>query len=483
MIKTLKLMNFRKHTDLTVDFTPGLNTVRSPNEGGKSTLAEAIAYAFGGAKALRDTFSETVQWGKPENSLRATLDVEFGGEVYTFARSKGGAEVIKDGQVFVTGQNEVTAFASKMIGADAKLAANLMLANQNSLRGALEQGPKAASELVEQLSEFDFFDTLLEKMQAKLVLGSDVSARQRLEEAQERLDTLTLDKVDTSAFEAVIKQAPVEIAKLEQVIAKTLKPAYESTSQAYDQAKNSRSVYDQMQNNLGKVQRLLDDSKAQHIAAVAKAVSVDTSTIKSLQAQLDGVVDIVAQRKVFLALEKLNAGYPEVVWDEGVESLQAEVAKTETDIESLKLQADNLNSQYAALGEYAAEVEAEKKALQAQVQKDDHCHACKQLLHNHEEIALSNLDLELQINKCDMRIEEFKNQQTKFLAPVTDLLVQVEARKLDLADLKGVSFPLLPSTTSSDPTPPIWMSTPSSCRPRSPGKAWRLPTLPKIRPK
>lgn len=424
MLKQLKLKNFRRHTDLTVDFTSGLNVIRAANEGGKSTLAEAALYAMFGTKSLRDSFSETVTWGQPENSLKVELTVEFGGEVYTFTRSKGGAEVVRDGQVYVTGQTEVSTFAAKLIGADAKTAGNLMLANQNSLRGALEQGPKAAAELVEQLSDFDFFEHLLERMQERLALGSDVSARQRLDEANEKLETLSVEKIDTSAFESAIAKAPAFIAEIEAEISAKLKPTYEAASQVLDQAKNNRSTFDLLNNNLSKVQRMLDDAKAQKLAAEAKSTTVDTSPIKDLQALLDGAMDLVAQRKVYAAMGKLIDTYPEAFWEGDVESLQGEVTKTETEIESV-------NSQLADLSRQASDAQQQIKVLTAQLQKDDHCHACGQLLQNHVEIATKNLEREGQIEVQRQIVADADVR-------ATPLKEQFAERKSELADLKGV---------------------------------------------
>ena len=60
MLKKVELQNFRKHTDLKVCFTEGLNVIRAPNEGGKTTTLEAIAYALFGSKVLRDGLDNTV---------------------------------------------------------------------------------------------------------------------------------------------------------------------------------------------------------------------------------------------------------------------------------------------------------------------------------------------------------------------------------------------------------------------------------------
>ena len=42
MILNVTLTNFRQHKNLNVDFSDGVTVVRGENEGGKTTLLEAI---------------------------------------------------------------------------------------------------------------------------------------------------------------------------------------------------------------------------------------------------------------------------------------------------------------------------------------------------------------------------------------------------------------------------------------------------------
>lgn len=424
MLKQLKLTNFRQHRDVTVDFGPGMQIIRAPNEGGKTTLIEAFLYAAFGSRSLRTSIDDAVTWGENVRTLKVEATTEFGGEEYVFVRSKAGAEVSRDGRVYVSGQTEVTNFAAKLIGADAATAGNLMLANQSNMRGALEQGPKATSELVEGLAEFDFFDHLLERMQERLVLGSDVSARQRLEDAQGRLENMSAEKPDTSEWERVVELAPSMVGELQARIEADLQPAYDAARQALDQAKNNRSTFDLLNNNLSKATSNLEQAQAQLIAAQARAVPVDTSKIKQLQAQLDDANNLEAQVNVFNKLGKLTATYPEAFWEGDAASLQAEIERTETEIETL-------SSQLADNKQQTATLRQEITVLHRQVQKDDHCSACGQLLQDHEQIAKRNEELAQQVASLHMKIVD--------LGPAhDDLSAQLAERKSELADLKGV---------------------------------------------
>ncbi len=187
MLQKLTLQNFKRHRDLTIDFTSGINCVRGGNEYGKSSVLHAIGYALFGSKSLNVSLDEAVTWGEPVSTLKVTLTLQLQGDTFTFARGKSGAEVLKNGVVFCTGQNEVTSLAAQLMGADTNVAGKLFLASQNGIRGALEEGPKALSVLIEDLSDMAIFDQILDSASEKLVLGSPALLEERQKGAEATL--------------------------------------------------------------------------------------------------------------------------------------------------------------------------------------------------------------------------------------------------------------------------------------------------------
>ena len=186
MLKHIKLTNFRKHTDTELPLQNGLMVLRGSNEAGKSTLIEAICYALFGVKALRSPLEDTVTHGEPVNTLKVVLTAVIDGVEYVVKRGKSGAEVVyDDGRV--TGQTETTNFLCAKMGVDPAMAAKLMLSAQNEIRGALDAGTKATTELIERLSEFDQIDLLVERMQERLTLGSTTLDVGSLAESEQRL--------------------------------------------------------------------------------------------------------------------------------------------------------------------------------------------------------------------------------------------------------------------------------------------------------
>ena len=218
MLNKIKLTNFRRHTDLTVNFGAGLTALRAANEGGKSTLLEAVAYALFGVKAIRDSLENVVTWDCPLNTLKVDLDFTIDSVSYTLKRSKASCELNYDGGI-VTGQTEVSAFVAKLLKVDSGLAARLTISNQSEIRGALESGTKATTELIERLAEFNQIDNLIELMQEKLTLGSTAAIEAAIDTAQTQFDraaTLAVP-VDEKSARAAIELKKSELLAADQM--------------------------------------------------------------------------------------------------------------------------------------------------------------------------------------------------------------------------------------------------------------------------
>lgn len=212
MIREITLTNFMRHRSQHLVFAPGLNCIRGGNEQGKSTSLRAILYALFGTKALPVPLEDVVTHGQPVNSLRVKLVLDIGGVTYTVDRSKTGAEVnYADG--VVTGQTDVTRFLCERMGVDVTVASRLMVAAQNDIRGALELGPKATTELIERLSDFDQLDNLITRMQERLTLGSTGPLEDALSVARTRLEQAR-PLPDLQALESDHEEAEAALSKL-----------------------------------------------------------------------------------------------------------------------------------------------------------------------------------------------------------------------------------------------------------------------------
>lgn len=316
MIKTLTLKCFRKVLDDTMVFSGGLNVLRGANEASKTTRLEAIAYALYGARALRDSLAQCVTWGHKEGELKVELVIEVEGKVYSFRRSKWGSEVYVGSRLFVTGQAEVTAFSAQLLGADAKTASSLMMADQAGLRGALDEGPAAISGLMAKLADFDTIDKIIEAMQNTLLLGSDAPIREKLKVAEgEREEAFNAMPSSTTVADAEAKVAKAEkaLAKLRGERDTVEAPAYNLAADNLRDAEAAKERYaavvsdlDHAQARLGHVIDALDDAKG-------RVVDVDQERIASLRKDLFDAAEAMKRASAWEAFLKLP-GYTGTFW-------------------------------------------------------------------------------------------------------------------------------------------------------------------------
>ena len=273
MIREITLTNFMRHRSQHLVFAPGLNCIRGGNEQGKSTSLRAILYALFGTKALPVPLEDVVTHGQPVNSLRVKLVLDIGGVTYTVDRSKTGAEVnYADG--VVTGQTDVTRFLCERMGVDVTVASRLMVAAQNDIRGALELGPKATTELIERLSDFDQLDNLITRMQERLTLGSTGPleealsvVRKRLEQAQPLPDLQALEE-DHAEAEAALRKIRIDFDNLD-TSARALESGIQAVIRLMEQRSHLRGLLDDAamrksvaESELGQVQLAIAGMKA-----------------------------------------------------------------------------------------------------------------------------------------------------------------------------------------------------------------------------
>lgn len=349
MITKLEMKNFRQHEDLTITFKDGLNVIRGANEAGKSTLIEAILYALFGAKSLRDTLAETVTWGKKETELAVRLEMAGG---IVFSRSKAGAEVIAGSKVIVTGQNEVTGYATNLLGADAKTASNLMLSDQTGLRGALDEGPAAVSGLMSKLADFDLIDRILTAMSETLLTGAEAPLREKLVAAEKERDEALAIEVP----EDLITHLDQEIAAMEADLVaqgkeydEVIAPSYNQSAEALRQAEALAEKKDALKAKIDEAQYKVSSTINNLEAAQASAnLVVDEGKRKSLRAEIDSVTERDAARRAyakFLAMPK----YPEVFWDRNEASFREHMTIVSNTISTAQDKMKNLGHEIRLL--------------------------------------------------------------------------------------------------------------------------------------
>lgn len=414
MILELELKCFRRHENLLVRFGRGLNVIRGPNEIGKTTLTEGMLYAAYGAKALRNTLAATVTWGCKEAELSARMVVRVAGVDYTFTRSKAGAEVNWAGGK-VTGQTEVTKYASDLFGADEKTAALLMMASQDGLRGALKDGPTKVSELMGKLADFDLIDRILANAGTELALGSDTPVREKMAATEAELTLLRAAAPDQGAIDACLAQMARFAENLndhEKYGLDTLTPAMAEAEERVRAAENQNISRQRALQNLEQISSELAGTRTKlDVAQVTATTGPDPDAIAVMQQQ---VLDAQGHQRLvnaYLEFQRLPA-YPEIAWDQDRASFDAEVAR--------------LRAAAADHSTKIAQFNTGISTLRGQKITSGKCHTCGQDVNNDEHTHQRNAEIDTQITS----IEIDRRAQEALLANVNgDLQVMLDVER------------------------------------------------------
>lgn len=409
MIKKLTLKNFRKHRDLSLDFQAGLNVLRGANEQGKSTIIEGVLYPLYGTKALRTTLAEAVTWGEKESSLKSTLVLTIGGIDYTFTRSKSGAEVNWNGIYKVTGQTEVSAFAAELLGADARMAAMLMLSSQSGLRGALDDGPAAVSGLMGKLANFDLVDRIIDAAQSYLVLGSDVPLRERLEQSEAELQALPVaDPEEWKGHELRREEFQKALAASEGRLATEVEPAWKKALDALNAAVAANTQYRDLNLQRADSVRHLEGTEIQLAKAEGKAKRVPNDQLLVAQQAVEAFRNRLKLLEVRQAVRKLGA-FPETFWEGPFSEFFAEL----TDTQQKVLASDNR----------IMDLNRDIKALMGQLIKEGgKCPTCGHEAPSDEHVTEHNANIRAQVDELYKQIELQTSAGNKFKSTLRTLV-------------------------------------------------------------
>lgn len=424
MLKHISMRNFRKHTSTDIDLQEGLVVLRGSNEIGKSTCIEAICYAMFGVKALRSPLEDAVTRGEPVNTLKVVLTAVVDGVEYTIKRGKSGAEVVyDDGRV--TGQTETTNFLCAKMGVDPAMAAKLMLSAQNEIRGALDAGTKATTELIERLSEFDQIDLLVERMQERLTLGSTTGITAELAQAEQRLEEARAKAVapDLEGLNAKLASEQARLAKAKEADVALNEEV--SKAQAHlDNARGAQAAFEQAEATLAKARRRAakfseDLAEAKRQAGVKSVWQGSEDDLRKEAADLE---QAAKHLQAYARLAPLLAAPSVVATDHSLSGLKAHIA-------DLK-EAERLAN--LALNDIGKKLAMRRSDLTSGT-----CTWCGQDFSHLPEVAAKNAQLQAEIDQLVVAEADTKAKREQVQSELTELNAILEASQPRLAALEA----------------------------------------------
>lgn len=163
-LKRLSMKNFRGHADTQVVFDDEsqLTLLAGRNGAGKTSVLEAISYAFYGiGRSNKTTLDRMVRWGSDLEGMDVELDFTVGSAQYTVKRRyEGGnsyAQLLLDDEVVMQGPKEVTRKVTQLFGMDAKGFKLAAFATQKELNGLASLSAADRAKTVSRLMRADVF--------------------------------------------------------------------------------------------------------------------------------------------------------------------------------------------------------------------------------------------------------------------------------------------------------------------------------------
>jgi DNA repair exonuclease SbcCD ATPase subunit len=376
MLISLHMKCWRKHEDKTITFTEGLNAVRGANENGKTSMLLAIAYALWGVKVMPLPLAELVTWGHSEKEAKVTLTIKIGSELYSFVRHKNGAECNHSGGV-VTGQDEVSKFASTLLGCDGQRAMTLMFAPQGELRGALNEGPTAISQYIEDMSGMDLFDRLMDIIGEKLTTGPTTKLDGEVSDLEAKIEAGGPVEPDLGDLRDRASDLERQLQSFQGTL-RTAQATAQTANDAYTEAKAKADHRKSALDNLARAEHARDQrlERLEEDRNLA-SVEVDEARIGQIEETLRDEQAQEATRSAHRALSRLPTVEDE--WEGDEASLKAAIASHRNSI--------------AQKERSIASLRADIREAKAKLTTSSICGFCQQDLSQFPEVAKRNTEI------------------------------------------------------------------------------------------
>lgn len=172
ILKELRLENFRSYEKASVEFSPDQNYFFGKNWQGKSSIMDAIGFAFFGKTIFPSRIAGSavkvdniVREGAKKGSVDLTF--EHGGKEYNLVREcpDTTVELTCEGKTLGESATTVKEALSEKFGLDNKLFANVFYSEQDDLRRILDSNPEERKVFIEMLLDFGYLKDV--KMSAK----------------------------------------------------------------------------------------------------------------------------------------------------------------------------------------------------------------------------------------------------------------------------------------------------------------------------
>lgn len=198
----IRLVNFRQHRDTELVLGAGVTAIIGPNGSGKTTILEAMGWAFYGLKAIRGV-KDNIRWtGAPARArLKVEVDFSISGHDYRVVRYLNKAELYQDGKAapIADSSTSVTDRMKRLLGMDLDEFFNTHFTRQKELAIMAAMGSAERGKFLSRVLGYEKLKTIQDRLAGdrKAVngginaleqgLGEHESLEQEYAEAEARL--------------------------------------------------------------------------------------------------------------------------------------------------------------------------------------------------------------------------------------------------------------------------------------------------------
>lgn len=359
MIRSVKLKHFRSHEVTEVAFGKGTNLLIGPMGAGKSSILDAICFAFFGtfpAVKARRIKLEDVITNRPNKYEEASVEVWFDAneKQYSIERviAKNGTEarLRLEGKVIESAPQRATEFVEKLLGVDYELFTRAVYSEQNRLDALLSLSKSDRKKQVDQLLGIDAFET------ARTTATSVINRLKAAKTAEATIaENLDVDGIKTKLDELTRELATEEKRAVEyRREANDLAIKTGALEQSLEAQETALAQYNQLENEKSAEQARLDAIKASH-AETSKKLSRQWTKQEAIYARqgLDAKLNKARQQRIEAAQRKT-----------AVDRLNGELAAITAELTALE-GTPALDAATAALAEQKNKLALAREARQA----------------------------------------------------------------------------------------------------------------------
>jgi exonuclease SbcC len=368
ILKQLRLRNFRRYAELTLEFPENVIGIIGRNGAGKSTLLEAMGWALYGSRAAR---TEKILLRRQQAPASEPCEVELAfaiaGENYRVVRSLRGAAANVEAALYRAGQHEpialretgVNAEIAHVLGLDRDSFEVSIFAKQKELAALSSLSDEPRRKLISKLLALEAIDVARQKaaseaLQKRKFLEGARAHQADLEELQKQLDA-QLEKCEAAQIALRQQQDEEKRLAVEEEKARVL---LEEETQRRDRFNRWNAELNTL---LGQL-HILRQQLLQHAEQKRELLAQQTRIAELQPARAEA-------QKLKQEKETLEAAQRQALASKGKQELaqnfSRQIAALQTEVESLRVQLAPLQ----ALPEKEKENEQGWQRAQEQVQR------------------------------------------------------------------------------------------------------------------